>query len=458
MTHPDPLSRQPKLHAFRVETLDLDLLIHQRELLRVFRQAETLRQEALTQHEAGHGQLQRLEMAYLLDNAQLSMSTAASEADFTTELSHSVAAARQTVTDLRASVDTLLHWRERRRKMITAATVVSVLLCIALVIAGYQMYRQVILAQHYQQGIEALQAEEWEQATVELEQVWRMNHNYREVGKNLAEAHYQIGMTQFQAEEWDKAAYELEKVWRVDQNYREVRKNLVEAHYQIGTLYLGAGEQEKAITEFRWVRGLDPSYKDVEKKLQEARQGAAEFFDFDDVYASIPNRFYEGETEERKWYFADGEYHVLIKKANWATWKIYDRVYSDFSLEVDARFVDGPSVWSYGLIFRQEAGDNFYVFYVSSGGNYVLFKHMEDDRWVRLYGWNGSSHIETGYGINHLKVICQGPEISLYVNDHRLSTVTDSSLNSGALGVIAGTHEKPRVHIAFDNLKVQPLP
>ena len=176
--------------------------------------------------------------------------------------------------------------------------------------------------------------------------------------------------------------------------------------------------------------------------------------DFSDPAAS---EFTTPASEIRRRYFEDGEYHILVKKAAWVSWGDTDTEFSDFSLEVEAHLVDGAGEGQYGLIFREEDGDNFYMFNISHNGMYKLRKQV-DDEWQNIIEWTESSHVRTGTSTNHLRVVCRGSEITMYVNGHYLDTVTDHSFSAGKLGVFAGTFNEPNFHVAFDNLIVWSVP
>lgn len=176
--------------------------------------------------------------------------------------------------------------------------------------------------------------------------------------------------------------------------------------------------------------------------------------DFQDPSAS---KFSAREDERKKFYFEGGEYHILAKEAHSGAAFGILTDFSDFALEVDARFVDGPEKWVYGFMFRYQDRDNTYRYLTSYNGEYTLLKAVSG-KWDTLVDWTWSPHIITGTGTNHLRVVCRGSEITMYVNGHYLDTITDHSLSAGKPGVHVGTFEEPNVHVAFDNLMVWSVP
>ena len=174
---------------------------------------------------------------------------------------------------------------------------------------------------------------------------------------------------------------------------------------------------------------------------------------------SNPNSGWPREsTEEYECDFEDGEYHILVKAFDMAAW-VWNRdlgQLSDFALEIDARVISGSLKSGYGVVFRFKDTDNFYRFLVSGDGFYHVGKSIKG-KWRNLgEQWTKSYFITMGYRINHLKVVCKGSQIEVYVNGHHLTTVTDDSFTEGYVGMIV---EMPirNSRVAFYNIKVYSL-
>ncbi len=76
-----------------------------------------------------------------------------------------------------------------------------------------------------------------------------------------------------------------------------------------------------------------------------------------------------------------------------------------------------------------------------------------DGTWTELQRWTRSEYVEKGNSTNHLKMVCKGSQIEVYVNGHYLTAVTDSSFDSGYIGVILDA-SAGNTQVAFDNIKV----
>jgi hypothetical protein len=180
---------------------------------------------------------------------------------------------------------------------------------------------------------------------------------------------------------------------------------------------------------------------------------------YSDDFSDTGSGWYEGSFEDKEYRYENGEYVILVKGSDLAAWAVGPTErFTDFALEVDVRLVEGPEAAEMGLAFRLREEGNFYFFLVDGHGQYIVGKDV-DGEWQQVAGmdmWLATSpHIKTGGATNRLKVVCQGPQIALYVNDHYLTTVSDDSFAEGKIGLIAVAMEYPGpVKVAFDNLVV----
>jgi len=161
--------------------------------------------------------------------------------------------------------------------------------------------------------------------------------------------------------------------------------------------------------------------------------------------------------------YLDGRYSLLNKEDGYYRYgrNIEIGQFDNFILEVDAQWHGTSSSYNYyGIVFREQDGDNRYLFYVSSDdGYYALGKTMKGTA-SELKDWTTSAYIKKGAAVNRLKVVCQGSQISVYVNDTLLTTVYDYSFSRGYVGLMVGKGEStyslkvPDADAIFDNLKI----
>ena len=132
-------------------------------------------------------------------------------------------------------------------------------------------------------------------------------------------------------------------------------------------------------------------------------------------------------------------------------------MYTDARIEVSATNTNQDVLDnSFGIICRYTNNDNYYYFVISSDGLYGIGKKV-----------NGADSIISGEGymqqadfklpdsdLYRLVVFCDGSALTLYVNDNFLAEVTDTSLTSGWIGLIASSYSTAGVDIYFNSMQV----
>jgi serine protease Do len=151
--------------------------------------------------------------------------------------------------------------------------------------------------------------------------------------------------------------------------------------------------------------------------------------------------------------YEDGKYSILINDTDLLSWSNSGRSFNDFLLEVEATQVEGPDDNEYGVLVRYVDGDNFYHFVISGDGYYAVIKR-QDGEWESLVTWTQSPHINRGQSTNHIAVVAEGSQFSLYVNEEHITDVTDDSFPGGDIGLMAGSFDEAGVLIHFDNVTV----
>lgn len=104
-----------------------------------------------------------------------------------------------------------------------------------------------------------------------------------------------------------------------------------------------------------------------------------------------------------------------------------------------------------GLVCRYQDPDNYYS--LSFGNDdYVAIYKTVDGNWESLF--NEFLDIDLSAGYHKVAVSCIGTELSLYVDDQLLISVSDGDLSTGDVGLLAGTYEDVPIRLAFDNFVV----
>jgi hypothetical protein len=184
---------------------------------------------------------------------------------------------------------------------------------------------------------------------------------------------------------------------------------------------------------------------------------------FEDDFSNPNSGWLVASEADAKAEYLNGRYRLLNKKDgySWGVRNLEIGQLDDFVFEVDAQWYGTSSSYNYyGIVFRVQDNDNYYVFYVSSGdGTYAIDKKVKGTV-SELKGWTKSTYTKKGTAVNRLKVVCQGSQISVYVNDSLLTTISDSSLSRGYIGLMVGKGAStysltvPDADAVFDNLKI----
>ena len=169
--------------------------------------------------------------------------------------------------------------------------------------------------------------------------------------------------------------------------------------------------------------------------------------------------WYQGESENKKWWIEDGEYHLLIKTEGISiySWNTTIGQLSNFQLDVDARQIAGPDDNGYGVHFRQVDGDNYYRFRISGDG-WARFDKQLNGSFVVIRDWERSDLIHQGNATNHITVIANGSLFTFLINGTEDFSATDSSFDSGAAGLVGILLDFPApARFAFDNFVITEL-
>ena len=175
---------------------------------------------------------------------------------------------------------------------------------------------------------------------------------------------------------------------------------------------------------------------------------------FKDDFSSPSSGWQRTKYDEGIMDYDAGGYRILVNASQANFWSTPHKDFSDVRIEVDAGKLAGPDENRIGLICRSD-GKCYYFFLISSDGYYGLglFQNGKAD----LLGqseMSSSGNIRTGAAVNHLRLDCNGNDLSAYVNGSQLADAHDSTLTHGDVGLLAGTFGQPGADIVFDNFVV----
>ncbi|MGQ9710844.1 MAG: hypothetical protein ACUVXE_10305 [Anaerolineae bacterium] len=177
---------------------------------------------------------------------------------------------------------------------------------------------------------------------------------------------------------------------------------------------------------------------------------------FQDEFSNPKSGWEVAEYDTGKVGYGDGHYYVISYGDGNTMWGVANRSFDNLVIDVDATSVSGPANNNndYGVICRtdQENGVGYYML-ISSDGYYAIVK-ATDAGFEWLVDFTESDAIRQGNATNHIRAVCNGRKLSLYVNGQLLGEAEDSEFSSGDIALTATSYESEAAEIWFDNLTV----
>jgi len=171
-----------------------------------------------------------------------------------------------------------------------------------------------------------------------------------------------------------------------------------------------------------------------------------------------PNSGWEvADYEEGETGYGEGVYYVTSETETKMVWGVASQSFSDTAIEVDATQISaGPeNNNAYGVMCRTQADNDAYLLRVSGDGFYAIHRIVEGE-FEPLVDWTRSPLVEQGEATNHIRAVCDGTRLALYVNGELLAEAQDATYAEGDIGLTATTFEPEATEVHFDNLVVLP--
>lgn len=94
-----------------------------------------------------------------------------------------------------------------------------------------------------------------------------------------------------------------------------------------------------------------------------------------------------------------------------------------------------------------------YAFLIQGSGSYAIMR-ARSRQLTPLVNWTESDAIQQGPARNHIRAVCVGSYLALYINDRFVASATDDTYTSGQVGLAASAANRLGTRIAFDNLAI----
>ncbi len=176
---------------------------------------------------------------------------------------------------------------------------------------------------------------------------------------------------------------------------------------------------------------------------------------FSDDFGSTDTGWEVGDYQTGSVGYGSGVYFVRALGNGDTMWGQASRSFTDVHIEVDAAQIEAPSNDNndYGVICRLQSDGSGYYLLISGDGFYSILMGTQGG-FEQLVDWTTSNLIRQGNTSNHITAICQGSNLSLYVNGDLLATATDSTFSTGDIGLTATSYESTSTLVHFYNLVV----
>ena len=152
---------------------------------------------------------------------------------------------------------------------------------------------------------------------------------------------------------------------------------------------------------------------------------------------------------------AEGAYRIDLLGKRYA-WTQHEQLTSDVVIEVAARQLSAYAHNAYGAACRLDPANSGRGYYfLISGDGYASIRWSDGRALTAIVPAFPSQHIQRGLARNHLRVICSGDYLALWVNGEFLAEARDQRASRGALG-LAGVmnYAGQRLTVTFDDLRV----
>lgn len=166
--------------------------------------------------------------------------------------------------------------------------------------------------------------------------------------------------------------------------------------------------------------------------------------------------------DEGSYAYVDGVYAIAALKQGTLMWGWAGRSLGDAAITVDAVQISAPANDnnSYGVGCRLQGDGAGYYLRISGDGYYSIIRvtndpETDEETFTELVDWTLTDAINLGNASNVVEVTCDGPDLSLRVNEQIVATAQDDTFAAGDIALLASTYEDEPTTIHFDNLVVR---
>lgn len=155
--------------------------------------------------------------------------------------------------------------------------------------------------------------------------------------------------------------------------------------------------------------------------------------------------------------YQNGEFVMVVGKPETTLWSRPHQNLTDVSIDVEARQAAGPDDNLFGVLCRYQDANNFYRLVIGGNGYAGITKRAKGVvKVISAPLLTRTPAVKRGQASNHLQALCQGRQLSLYVNSQLVAQATDGDFPGGDVGLLAAAGKSPGVEIHFTHFVVRP--
>jgi hypothetical protein len=179
---------------------------------------------------------------------------------------------------------------------------------------------------------------------------------------------------------------------------------------------------------------------------------------FRDEYVDNRNNWSTGKVSDKETDTIEGGVFKALWTDKGSSYETYaGRSFTNFIADLDCKAEQGGVNAACGIVFGEQTSGKFYKFSVYED-SYSLYVIPSAQDAPALLDGDPSKFINAG-DWNHLRVIKQGDQISIFINDVPLGSVTDSTYPKGQIGVSTSSYDaQSGAEMWFDNFTIWELP
>jgi hypothetical protein len=151
-----------------------------------------------------------------------------------------------------------------------------------------------------------------------------------------------------------------------------------------------------------------------------------------------------------------GVYSIAVKAQNWIAWNAVGVEFDDFEIEFEVALVEGDSYNDAGLLFRFQDRDNYYELDINGEQSLAVGKQI-DGEWVQILDWTESPAIQGFGSVNRVRLIAQGDQFEVLVNDQSVARFGDETYSGGGIAPVVTAYDEPPARATFDNIRIWEL-